>query len=95
MTEVFCRNCDLLIHDAQYTPEEYATRHGWGHSTHEAVMDLAMQASVKKLVFFHHDVARKDDDLDRILERSQTYLKERESDITLVAARDGMILSLV
>jgi ribonuclease BN (tRNA processing enzyme) len=49
------RNADLLIHDAQYTPEELKLRKGWGHSSWEQAIEVAEQAGVKKLALFHHD----------------------------------------
>jgi len=49
------RNADLLIHDAQYTPDELKEKKGWGHSTWEQAIEVAKQASVKKLCLFHHD----------------------------------------
>ncbi|MBN1595789.1 MBL fold metallo-hydrolase [candidate division FCPU426 bacterium] len=47
---------DVLIYDAQYTPEEYGQgRKGWGHSTWEKGVELARAAGVKRLHLFHHD----------------------------------------
>ena len=51
---------DLLIYDAQYTPEEYAAKVGWGHSTFVAGVDVARAAGVKRLALFHHDPKRTD-----------------------------------
>jgi ribonuclease BN (tRNA processing enzyme) len=59
-------NADLLIHDAQYTSEEYATRVGWGHSTIEHAFAFARLTRVKRLVPFHHDPDHSDEDLDRL-----------------------------
>ena len=64
-----CRGVDLLIHDAQYTPDEYVNYVGWGHSTLEHACDFAAFAGVKKLVPFHHDPTRTDDALDLAFER--------------------------
>ena len=58
---------DLLIHDCQYTPEEYETRVGWGHSTFPQAFDFARLAGVKHFVPFHHDPTHSDDDLDHLL----------------------------
>lgn len=58
---------DLLIHDAQYTPEEYEARIGWGHSTTEQVWALARQAEVGRLVTFHHDPGHSDEQLDAMV----------------------------
>ena len=49
------RDADLLIHDAQYTPEELKRKRGWGHSSWEQAVEVAEQAGVKKLALFHHD----------------------------------------
>ncbi len=62
-----CEGADLLIHDAQYTPEEFATKSDWGHCTPEYAVWLASTAGVKRLALFHHDPAHVDDDLDTIL----------------------------
>lgn len=60
------REVDLLIHDAQYTPGEYAERIGWGHSAMTHAVDFARLAGVKQLVPFHHDPSHSDSDLDRM-----------------------------
>lgn len=51
---------DLLLHDAQYTAQEYATRIGWGHSSMDDAIKLASLANVKRLLFFHHDPSHND-----------------------------------
>ena len=51
---------DILIYDAQYTPEEYPQKVGWGHSTWAAGIELARAAAVPQLVLFHHDPGRTD-----------------------------------
>ncbi len=58
---------DLLIHDAQYTEDEYAERVGWGHSTLEHAVRLAAQANVAKLAAFHHDPTHNDAMIDATL----------------------------
>jgi phosphoribosyl 1,2-cyclic phosphodiesterase len=55
---------DLLIHDAQYSPEEYENRVGWGHSTLEQALAFAELARVGRFVPFHHDPEHDDDMLD-------------------------------
>ncbi len=57
---------DLLIHDAQYTPDEYAghvgpNRAGWGHSTWAEAVEVARCSGVRRLALFHHDPTRDDD----------------------------------
>jgi len=59
---------DLLIHDCQYTPEEYHGRFGWGHSTTEQVAHFARKAEVDRLMLFHHDPMHTDDQLEAMRE---------------------------
>jgi phosphoribosyl 1,2-cyclic phosphodiesterase len=58
---------DLLIHDAQYTQPEFAAKATWGHCTIDYAVWLAGEAGAKRLALFHHDPARRDDDLDGLL----------------------------
>jgi phosphoribosyl 1,2-cyclic phosphodiesterase len=58
---------DLLLHDAQYTAEEYVDRVGWGHSRIDDAVSLAKVAGAKRLVTFHHDPAHDDTELDAML----------------------------
>jgi phosphoribosyl 1,2-cyclic phosphodiesterase len=61
-------DADLLIHDAQYTDEEYQRRLGWGHSTYRHAFEFAAQVGAKEIVPFHHDPSHDDSALDRMLE---------------------------
>ena len=65
------RNADLLIHDAQYTPEELKAKKGWGHSSWEQAVEVAEQAGAKKLALFHHDPEHTDNFLFRMEEECQ------------------------
>ncbi len=56
----FLAGADLVIHDAQYTEDEYRSRVGWGHSTVEYATDVARAAGVRRLALFHHDPAHDD-----------------------------------
>ncbi len=62
-------NADLLIHDAQYTPEELLEKKGWGHSSWEQAVEVAERANAKRLALFHHDP-----------EHSDTFLFKMESE---------------
>ena len=66
----WCRGADLLVHDAQYSREEYKTHAGFGHSTFEEALSLAEQADVHQLAFFHHDPAHSDTDIDALIEEA-------------------------
>jgi phosphoribosyl 1,2-cyclic phosphodiesterase len=68
---------DLLIHDAQYTSEEYRERHGWGHCSIEHALAFAELAGVRQLVPFHHDPAHTDDDLDRMFAEALASFRPR------------------
>lgn len=67
----FCRGADLLIHDAQFTPEEFPQRIGWGHSTWEMAAQVAAEAKVKKLILTSHDPSRTDAEIDLIAEKTR------------------------
>lgn len=68
----FAKNCDLLIHDAQYTTEDYLSpyspKQGFGHSTYDMAVEVMKQAKAKSLVFFHYDPSYDDTKLERIKE---------------------------
>lgn len=66
----WCRGADLLVHDAQYSREEYVTHAGYGHSTFEQALALAERAEVQQLAFFHHDPAHSDSDIDALIEEA-------------------------
>lgn len=60
------RDSDLLLHDAQYTDEEYKTRVGWGHSTVDQAAEFARTCGVGRLVTFHHEPDHSDEEIDRL-----------------------------
>ncbi len=68
----FAQNCDVLVHDAQYTTEDYlnpySPKQGYGHSTFDMAVEVMKQAKARKLVFFHYDPSYDDTKLDRIQE---------------------------
>jgi ribonuclease BN (tRNA processing enzyme) len=85
----FCRNADLLIHDAQYLKEEMPLHRGWGHSAFEDVVEMASEAGIKKLLFFHHDPIRTDAELDKILYEVNDNNSKRNIPLSCFAAREG------
>jgi ribonuclease BN (tRNA processing enzyme) len=85
------QGADLLIHDAQYTNEEYRERVGYGHSTIEQTVQFAAQAGVKRLVPFHHDPAHTDADLDRYFGEA---LDQLQPDFAVTPGIEGAEFSL-
>jgi phosphoribosyl 1,2-cyclic phosphodiesterase len=90
----FAEGADLLICESQYTPDEYAVRKGWGHSTFEDVLDLAHKAGAKRLALFHHDPARTDDALDAQLAACRAAAASRGKGLEVLAAAEGLSLEL-
>jgi ribonuclease BN (tRNA processing enzyme) len=74
-----CRDVDVLIHDAQYSAEEFASRIDWGHSTPEYALAVARACKAKRLVLFHHDPSHSDE-----------WVRHTEADIAAQAAADGI-----
>ena len=77
------KNADLLIHDAQYTPEVLKAKKGWGHSSWVQAIEVAEQAGVKKLALFHHDPEHND----TFLSNMEIECRKHFSDVFL--AREG------
>ncbi len=81
---------DLLIHDAQYTDEEYPAYIGWGHSAASHVLAFARLAQVKRLMTFHHNPSHSDDDLDRLIAAAAATAPSFE----VIPGREGLTVEL-
>lgn len=81
------RGADVLIYDAQYLPEEFPAKKGWGHSTYAAGAEIAAAAGVRTLALFHHDPRRSDDEVKDLVRRARDVFPHT------VAAREGMRLA--
>ncbi len=88
-----CDGADLLVHDAQYFPEEFESHRLWGHSTVDYAVQVAAEAGAKRLVLFHHDPFHGDREVDRVLERARDLADARNVE-DVVAAHDGLELRL-
>ena len=64
---VFLEGADLVIHDTQYSAEEYPNYVGWGHSTVEYVVDRTRDKGIHRVALFHHDPMRNDEGVDRLV----------------------------
>ncbi len=90
----FCRNTDVLIHDAQYVEADMPLKHGWGHSLASQACTLAAEAGAKQLVLYHHDPDRVDDEIDAIQEDARNSLRKRGSLTKCVAAYEGLTIEI-
>jgi ribonuclease BN (tRNA processing enzyme) len=79
------QNADVLIMDAQYTPEEYESKRGWGHTTWLEATRVARDCGVKQLVLFHHDPGHDDRAINEILACAQRQFENT------VAAKEGWV----
>ena len=88
----FASGADVLIHDAEYTSNEYLdgdpSRQGWGHSTWEMAIDVAKAAKVKKLILTHHNAHHDDDFLENLEQQVQANFPEASM------SREGMTVSI-
>jgi len=87
----FVKDVDYLIHDAQYTPEEYNTKIKWGHSSYDFTTKIALQGKVKNLVIFHHDPMHDDDFVDSIVDKSKEIAGDA---LTVIGAYEGLKIDI-
>ena len=78
--------CDLLLHDSQYTEQEYGERVGWGHSSIADSVAFAKQAEVGKLLLFHHDPSHDDATMDGLAKHAALH---GGSGLPIEAAAEG------
>lgn len=84
-----------LITDGQYTPEEYKSRQGWGHSTFEGVLTLADRAGVQNVILTHHDPDHTDVMLDGLEIRAQRFARDiLKSRMNIHLARETMRITV-
>jgi phosphoribosyl 1,2-cyclic phosphodiesterase len=81
----FCRHVDLLVHDAEYIPEEYPQTRGWGHSTYLDALEFAIQAQVRRLGLFHHNQDRSDAAVNRIVDHCREIIAGRKISLEVFA----------
>jgi phosphoribosyl 1,2-cyclic phosphodiesterase len=87
-----CTGVDLLIHDAQYTPAEYARKSDWGHCTIEYAVWLAGEVGASRLALYHHDPMHDDDMLDRLEEVARSC--GSSLGVEVFAAYEGLTVEL-
>jgi len=87
-----CRDVDLLIHDAQYTEEEFVGKCDWGHCTMGFAVWVAAEAGAKQLALFHHDPSHHDDELDELV--AAACADGATQGVEVVGAREGVTITL-
>ena len=88
LTEFF-NKADILVCDAAYTPEEYVTHKGWGHSSTDHAVDWAISAGVKKLILFHHEPVHTDEKLDEMEAYARKRILEKGAkELSVTTARE-------
>ena len=87
-----CRGADLVIHDAQYTPAEFAERRTWGHCTLDYAVWVAAEAGASALALFHHDPTHHDDVLDLLTKTAIAC--GRAQNVKVFAAREGLTVPI-
>ena len=87
-----CDGVDLLIHDAQYTPAEFAKKRDWGHCTIEYAVWLAGEVGARRLALFHHDPTHDDEMIDRMAESAAVC--GQEMGVEVFAAFEGLVVDL-
>jgi phosphoribosyl 1,2-cyclic phosphodiesterase len=90
----FCRDVDVLIHDAQYLESDMPHKHGWGHSLVSQVRQLAVDAEVGCLAMFHHDPDRTDTEINFIQQENGNFFRGRKAPSISVCAAEDMQIRL-
>lgn len=88
-----CERVDLVLHDAQYTEEEFASKADWGHSTAAYAVRVAASAGARRLLLFHHDPSRSDRQVGVLLRRARR-LPDAAALEDVSAATEGTTIDL-
>jgi len=89
----FMVDADLVIHDCQYSPEEYPAKRNWGHSSYRYVVELAAAARVRHLVLTHHDPAHDDAFIEHLEQEARAVAAGRGSPLEVSCAWEGLELA--
>jgi CheY-like chemotaxis protein/phosphoribosyl 1,2-cyclic phosphodiesterase len=90
----FLEGADLIIHDAQYTLDDFPAKAGWGHMPMERAVDYAMLAQAKRLALFHHDPDRHDEAVDELCVQARHRVAVGTSSLEVFAAAEGQVIEL-
>jgi CheY-like chemotaxis protein len=90
----FMADADIIIHDAQYTPEEYVSKKTWGHSTFDYVVQIASAAGVQRVALTHHDPGHDDDFVADIEHKARSLALQCATGLEVFCAYEGCELVL-
>jgi phosphoribosyl 1,2-cyclic phosphodiesterase len=88
-----CHDVDLLVHDGQYTDDEFSAKADWGHSTAAFAVHVAAESGARRLLLSHHDPSHTDRELDRILNAARR-LPEAKQIEDVSSAHEGQTVDL-
>jgi len=88
-----CHEVDLLIHDSQYTEDEFVELFDWGHSTPAYAVHVATRAGARRLDMFHHDPGHTDRQIDSMV-RAARKIAQSVGKVEVTAAKEGTTVEL-
>jgi phosphoribosyl 1,2-cyclic phosphodiesterase len=86
----FIKGADILVYDTSYTEQEYQKHIGWGHSSYETAIANSLKTGVKKLVCFHHEPRRGDEELAAL--EAGFRARFASEPLEIIMAREGMTI---
>jgi phosphoribosyl 1,2-cyclic phosphodiesterase len=90
----FCHGTGLLIHDAQYMPDDLPQKRGWGHSVVDDVLVLGKLAEARTVALHHHDPWRDDHALDLIAAHARAWSRAHAPSMSTLVASEGLTLEI-
>jgi phosphoribosyl 1,2-cyclic phosphodiesterase/DNA-binding NarL/FixJ family response regulator len=90
----FFKDCDFLIHEAQYTDAEYQKKVGWGHSSVSNASVLVKYCDVKEWILTHHDPTHTDEQLEKKAQLHKDVLQDAHIHCQAQLAHDGLVIPL-
>jgi ribonuclease BN (tRNA processing enzyme) len=90
----YMQGADVVIHEAQYTPQEYPSKRNWGHSTYAYVVQLAALAGVRRLFLTHHDPSHDDEFIADLERKAQELARSLDSELEVWCAYEGCEITI-
>ncbi len=90
----FAGGADLLVHDSEFTLEEYPPKKTWGHSTNMHALELAAKSGAKRLGLFHHNQGRSDDGVEAMLQETAREIDRKKLALECFGVFQGQVVRL-